>query len=116
MAYSEKNIVRLVKRGRWEKIRKILQKSEPDTRIIVTTELGNTSEEEAFNILIILLKDRDEKVQLQAVKSIGNVGVERAKVHLQDMLSKVPQEQTELIDAIKDSIAKINKAAELEAM
>ncbi|HCS73276.1 MAG TPA: hypothetical protein DIW17_05300 [Clostridiales bacterium] len=116
MGNSEKRIARLVKRGRWTKIQKMLGKSDSATRAAITTELGNTQEEDAFNILVMLLKDNDEKVQLEAVKSLGVLGVERAKVHLQDMISKIPEDKTELNDAIKNSIAQINEAVRSEAM
>ena len=113
---EEKKIARLVKRGRWTKLQKMLKKGDSDTRAAITAALGTAKEDDAFNILVLLIKDNDEKVQLQAVKSMGDLGVDRAKVHLQDLGSKLPEEKTELIDAIKKSIAKINEAMRLEAM
>lgn len=110
---KEQKIARLVKRGRWGKIGKMLEKGDSETRVAVTAELGNTKDESAYNYLILLLKDNDEQVQLQAVKSLGNLEMERAKVHLQNLISSVPKEKTSLIDAIKESISKINQASGL---
>ena len=113
---SNKKIARLIKRERWTKIQKMLEKGQSDTRARITAALGTSRNDDAFNILVMLLKDNDEKVQLEAIKSMGELGVDRAKVHLQDMGSKLPKEKTELADALKEAIAKINKAAEQEAM
>ena len=113
---EEKKIARLVKRERWTKIQKMLEKGERATRVRITAALGTSRNDDAFNILVTLLKDNDEKVQLEAIKSMGELGVDRAKVHLQDMGSKLPEEKTEFIEAIKESLAKINERARLEAM
>ncbi len=113
---EEKKIARLIKRESWTKIQKMLEKGQSDTRVRITAALGTSRNDDAFNILVMLLRDNDEKVQLEAIKSMGELGVDRAKVHLQDMGSKLPDEKAELIDAIKESIAKINKAAELEVI
>ena len=103
---------KLVKKQRWGKIGKMLEKGDAETRLAVASELGNASDENALNYLISLLKDPDERVQVQAVKSIGTRGEERAKAFLQNMISTLPSEKVELHDAIRDSISKINVAEE----
>ena len=103
---------KLVKRQRWGKIGKMLEKGDPETRIALASELGNTTDDNAFNYLISLLKDTDEKVQLQAVKSLGVHGEDRAKTFLQNMMSSLPKEKKELADAIRESIAQINQAVQ----
>ncbi len=113
MAVNTKRISRLIKWNRWEKIKKLLEKGDSETRMAVAAELGTTTDDHAYNLLILLLKDNDEKVQLQVIKSLGELGVERAKVHLQNMLSTT-KENTELYNTILESISKINKKLELE--
>jgi HEAT repeat protein len=101
---------KLVKRNRWGKINKLLEKGDSEIRAALASELKNNRDDNSINLLIILLKDSDEKVQLEAVKSLGELRVERAKTHLQNMFKFVPEDKTELIEAIKDAIAKINEA------
>jgi HEAT repeat protein len=108
MAVNTKRISRLIRWNRWEKIKKILEKGDSETRMAIAAELGTTTDDHAYNLLILLLKDDDEKVQLQVIKSLGELGAERAKVHLQNMLSDT-KEGTELYKAILDSISKINE-------
>jgi HEAT repeat protein len=111
---KRKRIARLIKWNRWAKLSKMLQKGDAETRIAIAAEFAGSNDDHAYNNLILLLKDSDDKVVEQAIKSLGELGHERAKVHLQNMLSNLPEEKKALADVIKESIAQINKAISQE--
>jgi HEAT repeat protein len=107
---NEKRIARLIKWKRWNKIAKELEKADSQTRVEFAAEFGKLAEENCYNYLINLLDDKDEDVQLQAIKSLGDSGRENAKTHLQKLAENLPKEKNVLHDAIRESISKINKA------
>lgn len=110
---NPKKIERLVKRRRWNKINKLLEKSDSQTRIAFATELGNSKDDNAYNLLILLLDDSDEEVRIQTIKSLGNLGRESAKTYLQRILMSLPQEESALGEATREAISKINEAISL---
>jgi len=107
---KEDRLRRLIRKNRWGKISKILETADSQTKILFASECGSSKNEKSLNYLIALLRDEDEKVQLEAVKSLGLLGKESAKTHLLDILNNLPKEKTELNNAIRESISKINEA------
>lgn len=107
-------ITRLIKWKRWNKIGKMLEKGKSDTKIAIAAELGKINDEQPIEFLNALLLDPDDQVKLQAVKSLGNLGVERTKVNLQQLITIVPEENTELHTAIREALASINEANDLK--
>jgi len=107
---KEDRLRKLIRKNRWGKISKILETADSQTKILFASECGSTKNEKSLNYLIALLRDDDEKVQLEAVKALGLLGKDSAKTHLLDILNNLPKEKTELYNAIRESISKINEA------
>lgn len=107
---KQKKIATMVKRHRWLKINKELEKANIEEKVAFAKEFGKELHEKTFNYLLMLLNDSDETVQLQAVKSLGNFESDNAKTHLQDFLINLPKEKVELDKAARDAIRQINEA------
>lgn len=105
---SENQMEHLVKKRQWEKINKKLPSANAEARLALATACGGLSDENASNILINLLKDSDENVLLQVVKSLGNIGRDNAKTHLQALFDRLPENDTLMKNSIRESISKIN--------
>lgn len=95
-----------VKKHLWGKISQKFHNLDAQARLDLATACGNSSDEDAPDVLIELLRDNDEKVLMQAVKSLGMVGTSNAKTHLLALLWKLPDGKDELKNAIKESAAK----------
>lgn len=106
----EKKFTAMVKRNRWPKINKVLEKAGPEEKLFFAREFGNVLNDKTFNYLLMFLNDPDEKVQLQAIKSISNFESNNAKTHLQNFLINLPKEKAELDNATREAIRKINEA------
>lgn len=107
---KQKKIATMVKKQRWTKISKVLQKASSEEKEEFAKELGNDLHNNNINYLLMLLDDPDDNVKLQAVKSLGNHASDTAKTYLQHLLENLPKEKVELETAIRDSISKINAA------
>jgi HEAT repeat protein len=99
----------LVQKHQWDKVGKKLQGADVQTRIAIAAACGGSSDEEAPVTLINLLRDSDEAVQLQAVKSLGAVGSSSAKTHLQWLSDNLDGDKKELREAIQEAFSKISK-------
>ncbi|HHW30827.1 MAG TPA: hypothetical protein GXX20_04005 [Clostridiaceae bacterium] len=111
---KQDKIARLIKWRRWNKINKELAKADSQTKVEFAAEFGNATDENTYNLLISLLSEKDEEVLLQTIKSLGIRGRENAKTHLQQLAASLPKEKNVLHDAIKESIAMINKRVSQE--
>lgn len=104
---NENQMEHLVKKHQWDKIHKKLPGADAQARLALAAACGGLSDENASNILINLLKDSDEKVLLQTVKSLGDVGRDNAKTHLQALFDRLPEDNTLMKNTIRESISKI---------
>lgn len=100
----------LVEKHHWDKIKKKLPTLSPSDRVTLAAACGKSSDEDALNLLMELLEDKNEAVVMQAVKSLGDVGRDNAKTHLLALLEKLPEGNEPLKAVIKESISKINIA------
>jgi HEAT repeat protein len=106
---NENEMQHLVKKHQWDKIGKKLVNADVQTKVDCAAACGCSADETASEFLINLLKDGNESVQLQAVESLGEVGREHTKTHLQWLLGSLPDGKDAIKKAIQDSIIKINK-------
>jgi HEAT repeat protein len=97
----------MVKKHEWVKLDKKLKDMDVQTKLEVAAACGNSTDEEASHFLIKLLKDTDESVQIQAVKSLGTVGSSNAKTNLQWFSDHLPEGSDKIKAAVKESIAAI---------
>lgn len=100
----------LVEKHSWEKINKKLPKLDSQEKTDLAIACGKCFDEDSSYTLINLLTDSDMNVVMQAVKSLGDIGHDNAKTHLQMLLGRLPDSNGENGTIIKDAIAKINKA------
>lgn len=100
-------IEKMVKSGKWDKIEKKYLHSTDENRLALAKALYDSPADEAYNALVSLIKDSNPDIQLEAIKSLGNTGSERAAAQLQWVLEKVDPSNTVTVAAIKDSIVKV---------
>jgi hypothetical protein len=105
---NENQMEKLVKKHQWDKAGKKLRDADTESKIAFAAACGGSSDEEAINFLIELIKDDDEKVQIQAVKSMGVNKSQIAKTHLQWLSDRIPAEKNGLKAEIKKTIELIN--------
>jgi hypothetical protein len=107
---NENEMENLVQKHHWDKVNKKLHNADAKTRLSLAAACGSSFDEDASNILVNMLNDSDEGVMIQAVKSLGDVGHDNAKTHLQSLLGRLPDGQESIKATIRDSIAKINES------
>ncbi len=78
-----------------------------ETRLALAKACAASDSDESCNILITLLRDREDSVKLEAVKSLGKIGNDHATAQLQWLLNQLPAEKTELIGAIHEAIKNV---------
>jgi len=105
---KQKKIATMVKKHRWSKINKVLQKASPEEKVEFAKELGNDLHNNNINYLLMLLEDPDDNVKLQAINSLGNHASDTAKTFLQNFLENLPKEKVELEKATREAISRIN--------
>ncbi len=104
---KSKKIDTYVKKGKSVKIVPLLMDKKQDVRLQAIKALGSIGDDTSVNNLIILLSDPDAVIRKQVAASMGDIGKDVCKTHLQ---SRVKVEQDEhVLDAIHDSIMRISK-------
>lgn len=104
---KEQEIEKMVNSGKWDKIEKKFLYSNDENRLALAKVLSTTSADEGYNALVSLIKDENPTVQLEAIKSLGATGAERAAAQLQWVLAKTAPTNTATIAALKDAIAQV---------
>lgn len=105
---SRQQMEHFVKSHQWDKIGKKLPGADAETKAALAVACGHSTDEEAPNILINLLRDSNEGVQLQAVNSLGAIGNNSAKTHLQWLAGNLQGEKKELREAISHAISQLS--------
>ncbi len=104
---KEKSIEKLIKKDKWEALTKKYLQSDSETRLILAKACAKAENPGVNSILTTLIRDSDEKVQLEAVRSIAITGKDHEVAQLQWLLSNTPEEKSVLRDAIQDAISKV---------
>lgn len=105
---TEEKITRLVKKGKWEKIKsKYLYTSGADELCMLAKACSQSNSDDSVNILVALLNATDQKVVLEALRSLGVVGTDHAVANLQLMFREADPDNKELKDAIQNTLNKI---------
>jgi hypothetical protein len=102
---KESKIKKYTKKGKWETINKKFLSSDTETRLILAKVCAKANNPGVNSILTTLMRDPDEKVQLEAVKSIAVTGKDHEVAQLQWLLSNTSEENTELREAIQFAIS-----------
>ena len=93
-----------MQKKQWEKAQAYLEKATAEEKVEMANACAGMAVREVYDVLAPMVRDSDPKVQLAAVKAFGKIGDPRAVVHLQWLLARVPETQTELVSAIHDAI------------
>lgn len=104
---KESKIEKLIKKGKWETLNKKFLSADPQTRLTLAKACATAGDPGVNSILTTLIRDPDEKVQMEAVKSIAITGKDHEVAQLQWLLSNTPEEKTELREAIQYAIANV---------
>lgn len=104
---KERKIERMVLKAKWDKLNKMLAKADADTRLLIATECQKATNPGVNSILSLLIRDGDKRVQIAAIKSLGVTGTSHEASQLDWLLSNTPEDQTDVIEAIHESLPKI---------
>lgn len=104
---KESKIENLIKKGKWETVNKKFLSGDPQTRLTLARACAKAGDPGVNSILTILIRDPDENVQMEAVKSITITGKDHEVAQLQWLLSNTPEEKAELREAIQVAIANV---------
>ncbi len=105
---TEEKMKKLVKRGKWEKIKnKYLYSSGADELCMLARACSQSNTDDSVNILVALLNATDQRVVLEALKSLGVVGTDHAVANLQLMYQEADPSNKELKTAIQTTLNKI---------
>lgn len=100
----------MVEKKKWEQLNKKVGKADVQARVEIAAACGLSSDDEPLNLLYRMLKDPDESVQIQAVKSLGECGSEQSKTHISWLAGHLPPEgHEEMRQAIQECSASMAK-------
>lgn len=97
----------MVDKHEWDKLNKKAGDLDVASKVELATACGESKDEQAPFLLIVLMKDHDESVQVAAVNSLGLVGGQNAKTNLQWLSGHLPNASDKLKQAIHDAVLKI---------
>ncbi len=102
-----KKIESYAKKGKSAKVVGLLNDKKQDVRLAAIKALGGIGDDASVNNLIVLMADPDPVIRKQVAASMGDVGKDVCKTHLQ---SRVNIEKDEaVLDAVHDSIMRISQ-------
>lgn len=99
------NIETLIHKGHWQKVEKLVETADANTRLQACKALENANTDEARNLLVVLLSDHDPAVQLQAARALAAIGNDNATSHLRMVFDRTPDSQSELKQALREAIS-----------
>ena len=97
----------MIAKGQWEKAEKALYSAAPDVRLAAAKACGKSKADEAYNLLITLMKDEVEAVQVEAIAALGQVGGERAVTNLHWLSEHLPEGKDAVAQAIHQALTNI---------
>lgn len=98
---------KMIAKGQWEKAEKALYSAAPDVRLAAAKACGKSKADEAYNLLITLMKDEVEAVQVEAIAALGQVGGERAVTNLHWLSEHLPEGKDAVAQAIHQALTNI---------
>ena len=101
---KEEKMQKYLEKGNWDKIEKLYLYADSDTLLALAQACGKVKTDVSGNVLGILIRDPEEKIQLVAVNNLGKIGSEHHVAELQQLMERTPEEKTELVQAIHKAI------------
>ena len=97
---------RMAKKGNVNALGQYSSTPKADIRMQVVKALGNVVDNtDAGNALVVYLRDPDRQVQLEAVKSMGKIGVSAHATHLNTLRTQAQKEgDSELEKAANEAL------------
>jgi HEAT repeat protein len=94
----------MVDKHEWDKMLKKFDSFSTEERVQLAEACGASNDENAVNMLITLVKDKDVNVQLAACKSLAVTGTQGAKTTLMWLLGNLPADKAALKQPILDAV------------
>ena len=95
---------RMEKKGDVLKLGQYSSNPKASVRLAVVKALGQVENNtDAGNALVVYLRDPDRQVQLEAVKSMGHIGVSAGTTHLNRIRSQAQQAGDKELEAAADA-------------
>ena len=104
---KEKKIEKLVLKRKWDIINKKILYADTESRMILAQKCALSEDLAVNNVLNVLIKDEDEKVQLTAIKSLATTGRQREGAQLQWLMANLPPEKNNVIEAARETFGEI---------
>jgi len=99
---------RMAKRGDVAALGQLAGDESAATRLLVVEALGKvTNNTDAGTTLVVFLRDPDRKVQLAAVKALGEVGTPAASTHLIRLLTEAREVKDTELEKATDAALKV---------
>lgn len=108
MLFGDKfsKIEKLGEKNKVDKLKKFADSKDSKIRLAVAKALGNCKGDEAFNLLVLCLRDPDLEARAAVIESIGKLHDPRAMEHLRRQMEKEDDEN--IIKTIEQAIKNIN--------
>ena len=100
---------KMVAKNQWDKLAKDVQGNDPQKKLWIAQACANSNDDGSFNALSILIRDSDEQVQKEAIRSLGVMGNDHATAELQWILTKIPEDRKETIEVAHDALRKVRE-------
>ena len=102
-------IEKMVQKGKWDDLSTKFLNSDTETRLIMAQACAKSTDYNVNTLLSFLIRDKDDNVKLAAIKSIGITGKDHESAQLEWLMSITPEDKTEIIAALQDSISKVRR-------
>lgn len=107
---KEDKAVSLVKKHKWEVLRKKYLFGDKETQIALAKACANDKSDDCCNLLTPLLDVEDDEIKIAAIQTLGIIGTDHVVALLRQLFAKTPESNKKLRDAILAAIDSIRKA------
>ncbi len=101
---STESIAKLVRSGKWDKIRKNYLNSDTETKVNLAKACGETTGDDSCNLLMELLNSEEEEVKIAALKSLTATGNDHCVSRIQAMMLVLPEDKTLLRSEMQNTL------------
>ncbi|NMA94684.1 MAG: HEAT repeat domain-containing protein [Clostridiales bacterium] len=100
---SEEKIQKWTQKGKINNVLRAADNTKPEIRKAAITALGEFDVDEAFNYLVVTLRDPNPEIRILAAKALGTQGKALAVEHLRHVSLKDDDEEVKkvAVDALK---------------
>ena len=106
---KQEKIEKMVKKNDWTKLNKECSRADAKTCVMIAKACAASNEDGSFNLLSILIRDADEQVQREAIRSLGETGNDHATAELQWIMTKIPEGNKETLKVAHDALEQVRQ-------